>query len=236
MPKGYTIKRYNKAVTKAYEEYKREQEKLIGPVVSKKYFRENIFSIPKPKVKRVFKKNLEKAYLEYTKKAAQYGINPMSKADFKKTIYKEYKLRKTKKAKSKNINKLIGKKAIEKQLKDLDPYERYKVMMKKGIKLGYIKATELDSRESIETQLMSGMTIESIVKEAYFINPNATKQLLMEAKQVGIPLSLKDLLSGGEQYQKLKQHINEHGWKTLLSWSYEEGTTEASADDVDIER
>lgn len=188
------------------------------------------------KKKRKYKKDLEKAYDLYVKETAKYRMDNMSKDEFNRTVYKPSKVKKLTKGKKKDVNRAIAKKAIKIQFSTLDDYEVFVRKMRRVMKLGYTFSKEVMPRGKYLQMRMNGMKMADIIKETYKINTKHVKQLLMEAKQVGIKMSLNDLLSQGKGYQELVRHIEEHGWDTIDTWSYEEGTQRATIDDIDIEQ
>lgn len=172
--------------------------------------------------KKKEKKDLDKAYDLYVKRAAEYGIDPKSKDEFRKRSFNVVKVRKLKK---KNTNFQIAKYAIQKQLASVGSYQEYLHKWKRAKKKGFIIATEAMPMSVFYRKRDEGLSMGSIIAESYQINMKQSKQLLKEAKQLGIKMSLTDLLSKGQGYQALMEHIDEYGWETLLSWSYDEGTT-----------
>lgn len=166
------------------------------------------------------KKDLDKAYAAYVKQAAEYGLDPKSKDEFRKRNYQTYRVKWSKK---RNTNFQIAKTAIQKQLASGGEYQEYIHRWKRAKKKGFIIATEAMPMSVYFRKRDQGMKISQIVSESYQINMKQAKQLLMEAKQVGIKMSLTDLLSKGEGYQALMRHIDEFGWETIISWSYDGG-------------
>lgn len=168
--------------------------------------------------RRKQKKDLDKAYDAYIKQASEYGFQQVySKEAFRKDVYNKAKVRSIKK---KNTNFQIGKIAIKMHMSSMSEYSIYVSKFKKARKKGYTLATEFMPYEIFEKKRSLGMSITNILAESYKINMKQGKNLLKEAKQKGIKMSLDDLLKQGEGYKKLMKAIEDEGWDEIEGHVY----------------